>query len=74
MEATAFERSLRAFTRRMPFQPFAVELTSGARFSVMHPEALAYNGGLGVYIDPQGVPSLFDHESVVQLIGSNGSE
>ena len=70
MQIEAFERSLRAFVRRAPFQPFTVELTSGARFQVLHPEALAFNGGLAVYIDPDGAPSLFDHESVSQLLGN----
>ena len=70
MQIEAFERSLRAFVRRALFQPFTVELTSGARFQVLHPEALAFNGGLAVCIDPDGTPSLFDHEIVSQLRGS----
>ncbi len=70
MQTDAFERSLRAFVRRTPFQPFTVELTSGARFQVLHPEALAFNGGLAVYIGTDGTPSLFDHESVSQLVGN----
>ncbi len=69
MQTDAFERSLRACVRRAPFQPFTVELTSGARFQVLHPEAPAFNGGLAVYIGTDGTPSLFDHESVRQLIG-----
>lgn len=70
VQTDAFERSLRAFVRRVPFQPFTVELTSGTRFQVLHPEALAFNGGLAVYIGTDGTPSLFDHESVSQLVGS----
>ena len=69
MQTDAFERSLRAFVRRIPFVPFTVELTSGTRFQVLHPEALAFNGGLAVYIGTDGTPSLFDHESVSQLMG-----
>ena len=60
MQTDAFERSLRAFVRRTPFVPFTVELTSGTRFQVLHPEALAFNGGLAVYIGTDGTPSLFD--------------
>ena len=69
MQTDAFQRSLRAFARRTPFQPFTVELTSGTRFQVLHPEALAFNAGLAVYISPDGTPSLFDHESVSQILG-----
>jgi hypothetical protein len=74
MDINAFERSLRAFVRRMPFQPFTVELTSGSRFQVLHPEALAFNAGLAVYIGPDGTPSLFDHDSVAQLFGTPSSQ
>ena len=70
MHTDAFERSLRAFVRRTPFQPFTVELTSGSRFDVLHPEALAFGGGLAVYISPDGTPSLFDSASVSQLLGN----
>jgi hypothetical protein len=64
-----FERSLRAFVRRTPFRPFTVELVSGDRFQVDHPEALVFRGGLAVFISLEGVPALFDHESVSQLNG-----
>lgn len=73
MQSEAFERSLRAFSRRVPFQPFEVELVSGSRFTVDHPEALVFRGGLAVYIAPDGTPTLFDHEGVSQLSGANGS-
>ncbi len=70
MESESFDRSLRTFCRRVPFRPFTVELLSGTRFQVEHPEALAVNGGTAVYITPDGTPSLFDHHSVSQLIGT----
>ena len=67
MEADAFERWLRAFARRSPFQPFVVELVSGTQVGVDHPEALIFRGGVAVYISAQGVPTLFDHRSVSRL-------
>jgi hypothetical protein len=74
MQSHVFEESLRALARRTPFQPFTVELTSGARFQVSHPEALAFSAGMAVFISPDGKPSLFDHESVSQLIGAADSQ
>ena len=71
MQNDTFDESLRAFSRRIPFQPFTVELISGTRFQVVHPEALAFSGGQAVYISPKGALSLFDHESVSQLIGAD---
>jgi len=72
METNAFERSLRAFARRTPFQPFVVELVSGTVVEVDHPEALIYRGGVAVYIDAHGVPTLFDHRSVSRLSSAEG--
>ena len=73
MEAESFDRSLRTFCRRLPFQPFTVELVSGTRFQIEHPEALAFNAGTAVYISPDGPPSIFDHRSISQLIGAMDS-
>ena len=64
-----FERVLPAFHRRTPFRPFTVEFVDGDHVSVDHPEALVLRGGVGVYVSPQGVPTLFDHESVSQVVG-----
>jgi hypothetical protein len=69
MEAAQFERSLRAFQRQTPFRPFTVALVNGDRFQVDHPEALVLRGGAAVFIDAGGVPTLFDHTSVSQLVG-----
>ena len=73
MEADAFQKSLRAFARRSPFQPFVVELVSGTRIVVDHPEALIYRGGVAVHISADGVPTLFDHRSVSDLTNASGS-
>ncbi|HUY35435.1 MAG TPA: hypothetical protein VMV69_22010 [Pirellulales bacterium] len=62
-----FQQSLQAFARRRPFKPFTVELVSGDRFVVDHPEALAQRGAVAVYIDREGRYSLFDSASVSQL-------
>jgi hypothetical protein len=58
---------LRAFVHRTPFRPFTVELVSGQRIEVGHPEALVYRNGVAVYFSPEGAISLFDHEGVSQL-------
>ncbi len=69
MDRESFERTLRAFQRRTPFLPFTVALVNGDRFQVDHPEALVLRGGVAVFITAGGVPTLFDHESVSQMIG-----
>lgn len=67
MHADNFENSLRAFTRRQPFKPFCVELMSGNRFVIDHPEALAMRGPVAVYISADGRYALFDSHSVSQM-------
>ncbi|MCI0681799.1 MAG: hypothetical protein L0Y71_06820 [Gemmataceae bacterium] len=62
-----FENSLSAFLRRRPFKSFAVELVSGDRFIVDHPEALALRGAVAVFINPRGEYTLFDATTVSQL-------
>jgi hypothetical protein len=73
VQIDAFEKSLRAFARRVAFEPFVVELLSGSRIQVNHPEAVAFNGGVAVYVAADGTPSLFDHESVARLQRVNGA-
>ena len=65
-----FEQALRALVGAHPFRPFLVELVSGSRFQVEHPEALAMAGGIAVYISPDGTPTIFDSEGVSQLVAN----
>ncbi len=51
-----------------PFRPFVVELVSGSRIRVDHPEAMAFNAGVAVHIAQDGTPSIFAAEEVAQLI------
>jgi hypothetical protein len=71
MTSDHFDRTLRAFQRRTPFRSFTVELMSGDRFEVDHPEALVVRDGAAVFIARRGMPTLFDHESVSQFIGES---
>lgn len=69
MTTDAFNRTLQAFQRRTPFRPFTVELVSGFRFQVDHPEALVFRTGVAVFFAPDGTPTLFDHEGVSEVVG-----
>lgn len=69
MEAENFDRTLRAFKRRSPYRPFTVALVNGDRFEVDHADALVVRDGVAVYVGPGGIPVLFDHEGVSQVIG-----
>lgn len=69
MERDNFERSLRAFVKRRPFQAFLARFVDGGSITVDHPEALVTRSGVAVYFDTTGEPTLFDHRSVSQLSG-----
>src|SRR5207237_6396529 len=64
-----FENSLKALRQRQPFRPFTVELVSGDRFEVDFPDALVIRDGAAVYLAAGGIPVIFDHEGVSQVIG-----
>ena len=72
MEAGNFDLTLRGLARGTPFLPCTVELNNGTRVEVDHPEALVFRGGLAVFVDAEGEPSLFDHQSVSRLVGAKG--
>ena len=74
MTVENFDRTLRAFQRRTPFRPFTVELVSGFRLQVDHPEALVFRSGTAVFVAPDGTPTLFDHEGVSRLVGDSLQE
>ncbi len=74
MQAENFDLALTAFRQRSPFRPFTVALVNGDRFEVDHPAALVVRDGVAVYIAAGGIPVLFDHEGVNQLIGDLISE
>jgi hypothetical protein len=69
MTSEDFAKSLRAFRKRTPFRPFAVEIVSGSRIVVDHPEALVFRGSTAVYVAPDGTPTIFDHEGVSRIDG-----
>jgi hypothetical protein len=70
MTAESFQKVLLAMIRRKPFKPFTVELNTGNRIEVDHPEATVIREGVAIFIGPGFVPVYFDHDSVTQIIDS----
>ncbi len=71
MTADHFQTTIRAFQRRTPFGPYVVELVSGDRVRVDHPEALVIRGGVAVFVNAAGAPVIFDHEGVSQVFADS---
>jgi len=70
----AFQTTIRAFQKRASFQTYFVELVSGDRVHVDHPEVLVIHGGVAVYLTTDGAPTTFDHEGVSQIIATPVSD
>ncbi|VTU00058.1 unnamed protein product [Gemmataceae bacterium] len=73
MTVENFDNTLRVLQLRTPFRVFTVELHGGERFEVDHANALVVRDGVAVFVAPGGVPHLFDHESVNQIIAAGTS-
>jgi hypothetical protein len=69
VDAANFDETLTAFRDRKPFQPFTIALVDGDRYEIDFPQALVIRNGVAVYLSARGVPVIFDHESVSQVIG-----
>jgi hypothetical protein len=69
MTAKNFDKALQAYQKRRPFRPFRVRFVSGEHLDVDHPEAVVIRGGVGVYVSRTGVPTLFDHDGVSEVVG-----
>ena len=70
MTTDNFRKVLLAMMRRKPFTPFTIELNTGDRIEIDHPEATVIREGVAVFIGPGFVPVYFDHDSVTQIIDS----
>jgi hypothetical protein len=69
MDRDTFDGALRILKHRMPFRPFVVAMVNGDRLDVDYPDALAYRDGVALFVASGGVPVLFDHEGVSEVIG-----
>ncbi len=68
MTVEHFQETITALIERQPFQLFTVELNTGEQIEIDHSRALIARDGAAVFLGPGGVPHLFDHERVNQII------
>ena len=69
MRLETFDETVLTFKRRTPFRPFTIALVNGDRVEVDLPDAIVVRDGVGLYAGPGGVPVVFDHEGVSQVVG-----
>ena len=68
MMAQTFGAAVNAFLSRSPFRPFVIELNTGTRLTVIHPEAISLRGLFAVYNDPVTfLRQVFDATSVLRI-------
>lgn len=68
MNLESLERDLEYFNRRTPFRPFFIELASGDRLEIRHPEAISRIVDTFYLRTPNREQRLFEAEAVVQVI------
>lgn len=73
MDPGTFDATIQTFKRRQPFRPFTVAMVNGDRFEVDHPEAVVVRDGVALYVAAGGIPVIFDHEGVSQVVGDLAS-
>lgn len=69
MDRDTFDSTMRTFKQRVPFRPFTVSLVKGERLEIDHPDAVVIRDGVALFAGPGGIPAVFDHEGVAQVIG-----
>ncbi len=69
MDRDVFTGTIQAFKRRTPFRPFTVVTMSGNRQEVDFADAIVVRDGVAIFAAPGGIPIIFDHESVDQVVG-----
>lgn len=69
MERNTFDSTVRTFKRRIPYRPFTIVTVSGDRYEIDHPEAIVVRDGVALFAGPGGIPTIFDHEGVSQIVG-----
>ena len=69
MDIETFDATIRSFKNRTPFRPFTVSLVNGERLEVDHRDALVVRDGVAIFVAPGGIPAIFDHEGVAQVVG-----
>lgn len=67
MNQQNFINSLRALYLERPFHQFDIELSSGAKLRVAHPDALAFMGQRAVLLTTDGLSHHLDGHSVARI-------
>jgi hypothetical protein len=68
MRQETFAASLRSFCNRQPFRPFFVQLVTGERLFVPHPETISLRENVAIYYTPLRQYHLFDASSVCRVL------
>lgn len=68
-----FEYVLRLFQTRQPWKPFTLELITGSRLEVNHPEALEQKEELLKLKSSSGLQTVFEYRSVIRFLDATGT-
>ena len=69
MDRETFAGTIRTFKQRTPFRPFMIVTVSGSRYEIDYADAILERDGVALFAAAGGVPVIFDHEGVSEVIG-----
>lgn len=69
MDRETFASTIQTFKQRTPFRPFTVVTMSGSRYEIDYADAILVREGVALFAAPGGVPVIFDHEGVSEVVG-----
>ena len=69
MDRNTFDHTIRTFKHQKPYRPFTVITVSGNRYEIDHSEAVIVRDGVAMFVAPGGIPHIFDHEGVSEVVG-----
>ena len=69
MKLEIFSETILSFRKRTPYHPFAIVTVTGEKYEIDRPDAIVERDGMAVYAAPGGIPVIFDHEGVSEIIG-----
>jgi hypothetical protein len=69
MKLEIFSETILSFRNRTPYHPFTIVTVAGRKYEIDRPDAIVERDGMAVYAAPGGIPVIFDHEGVSEIIG-----
>ena len=69
MNSESLKAALQTYLSQQPFHPFTLVMNDGTKLEIDSPLAVAFGKNLVFFLGPEGVPQIFNSESVNRVVG-----